>query len=484
MSITSSLNNAMSGLTAVARSASVTSSNVSNALTEGYARRELSLSSQSLGGNGAGVRIDGVGRAVNQAVLADRRLADAEVGNGSVKSGFLSRIETRIGTPDQPHSLSARVAAFESKLIEAASRPDSETRLNSVVTAAQNLTNTINTISADIQQARMDADSSIAQQVDLLNQSLIQVDELNTQILSARSSGQDATALMDQRQVLVDKISEIVPVREVARERGQIALYTTGGAILLEGTPAEIGFAGSGFISADMTQAGGSLSGLTINGMATSSGENGVLGGGQLGALFSVRDDLAVTANTQLDALARDLIARFEAPTTDPTLALGAPGLFTDNGAALNPLDEVGLSGRIEVNALVVPSQGGALWRVRDGLGAAAPGPVGNAAQLNRLTDALTASVVPASGNYIGAARSASGLAADFLSQIAGARQDTESVQAYATARQETLTTLQLADGVDTDQEMQNLLIIEQAYAANARVIRTVDELIQQIIGL
>jgi len=41
-----------------------------------------------------------------------------------------------------------------------------------------------------------------------------------------------------------------------------------------------------------------------------------------------------------------------------------------------------------------------------------------------------------------------------------------------------------MQDGVDTDQEMQTLLIVEQAYAANARVLQTADELIQTLIGL
>ena len=43
---------------------------------------------------------------------------------------------------------------------------------------------------------------------------------------------------------------------------------------------------------------------------------------------------------------------------------------------------------------------------------------------------------------------------------------------------------MQLAQGVDTDAEMQTLLMVEQAYSANARVIKTIDELIQQLIGL
>jgi flagellar hook-associated protein 1 len=44
MSITSALANAVSGLTAASRSAELVSNNVSNAMTEGYGRREIVLS--------------------------------------------------------------------------------------------------------------------------------------------------------------------------------------------------------------------------------------------------------------------------------------------------------------------------------------------------------------------------------------------------------------------------------------------------------
>ena len=56
--------------------------------------------------------------------------------------------------------------------------------------------------------------------------------------------------------------------------------------------------------------------------------------------------------------------------------------------------------------------------------------------------------------------------------------------QSYSAARQTSLTDQQLKDGVDTDAELQNLITIEHAYSANARVIKTVDDLIQQLIGL
>ena len=69
-------------------------------------------------------------------------------------------------------------------------------------------------------------------------------------------------------------------------------------------------------------------------------------------------------------------------------------------------------------------------------------------------------------------------------SQMSGARLSAEAAGAHATARQSALSDLELVEGVDTDAEMQTLLLVEQAFSANARVIRTLDELIQQLIGL
>lgn len=484
MSLSASLANALSGLTATSRRAEVVSSNVANAMTEGYARRELQVSAQSLGGAGAGVRVLGVSRQFDAVVLADRRLADADAGNTAARAAFLTRIETLVGAPGDGGSLSGRIATLESALLTAASRPDSQARLQAVLDAAGSVAGHLAALTDEVQSARMEADGAIALQVRTLNETLGQIGRLNADIAAERASGRDANALMDQRQSLVDRVAEIVPVREVAREHDRIALYTTGGAILLEGTPAEIGFTGTGVITADMTLASGALSGLTINGMAVDSGDEGVLGGGTLGAMFAVRDDLAPETQAAFDAFARDLMERFSDPAVDPTLTAGQPGLFTDRGAAFDPLTEPGLAGRLALNAAADPKQGGELWRLRDGLGAAAPGATGDPGRLTALSGAIEAPRLPASSPLAGAARSAAGLAADVLSGIAGARQRADFRQSYAVARQEAMTELQLGDGVDTDAEMQNLLLIEQAYAANARVIQTIDDLIKTLIGL
>lgn len=293
MSISASLSNALSGLKAASRQAEVISSNVSNALTPGYARRWVELSAESLAGRGAGVRVDGVTREVDQYLVADRRVADAAAANSGLRTAFMNGLEKAIGAPGEDGSLSDQFAALDAAFIEAASRPDSQARLQQIISTASSLSQKFNALSDTIQQSRMTAEDEISNQVEDLSRSLKQIDQLNSDILAQRSAGRDASALMDQRQQAIDHVAEIVPIREVARNGNQVAIYTTGGAALLDGNPAVIGFNPVSTITADMTKASGALSGLTVNGRQIDTSEGGPLGGGTLGAQFAIRDEMA-----------------------------------------------------------------------------------------------------------------------------------------------------------------------------------------------
>ena len=485
MSISGALFNALSGFTAASRAAELVASNVANAMTEGYGTRTLELSSRTVGLSGYGVFVDGVVRSVDEGLIEDRRLAGAGVGYGETKAGYLAKMEQVIGTPDQPGSLAGRLANLEKTLIEASSNPSSEARLTNVLYAAQGIAESLNTASDEIQTLRMDADRDIATQVEALNTGLKAVQNINYAIQESLARGKDPSSLMDLRQQNIDKISSIVPLRQVPRANGQVALFTPGGAILLDGRPAVLGFTRTPLIVPEMTQDSGALSGLTINGNAIqTSGDRSPIKGGSLAALFAVRDELAVTSQSQLDAVARDLVERFQASSLDATRASGDPGLFTDAGSAFSSTDEVALSARLQVNSRVDPAQGGAIWRLRDGLGAAAPGDVGNGSLLADLTSALTTPRAPASGSFSGAERSANGLAAEFLSLIGSDRLNAEAELSFSSSRHETLKLMEAETGVDTDAEMQKLLLIEQAYAANAKVMTTADEMLQLLMQL
>lgn len=481
MSISSSLSNALSGLNAASRAASLVSSNVANAMTEGYARRELSLSSRQLGG----VLVDGVVRVVDEAIIADRQLADAALGNDTARSAFYADLDRVLGSVDDPLSLPSRISSLDAAFVEAASRPDSQARLQGLFDAAVSAAEGFERASDGIQSIRMNAEATIATEVSRLNNGLSNVAEINEQILRAKAAGRDVSALLDQRQVAIDSISDIVPIRAIERENGTVGLISTSGAVLLDVNPAEIGFEQRGIITPDMTLASGALSGLTINGVEiATSGQNSPLSGGTLAAAFEVRDELAPRAQSRLDAVARDFVERFQDPAVDATLAPGAAGLFTDTGLPFDPSNEVGLAGRIEVNALVDPSRGGALWRLRDGLGATMEGPVGENGLLVQLGNALGALRTPASGDLSTGARSSAALAGDLLSLASVDRQSAELRLSFSTARQESLREIELSNGVNTDQELQKLLLIEQAYAANARVITTASEMIDTLLRI
>ena len=485
MSITSALAGALTGLSATSRQAEILSSNVANATTPGYARREVGLSSAVLAGTGQGVQIIGVTRDVDRHLLGERRIAEAGSGDRDVRAGFMTRLEQALGTPDNPGSLAARLAAFDGALIEAAGRPESQTRLLSVATTARSLVDGMAAVSDNIQAARATADRQIGEEVVKLNATLGQLHELNVELRSFTGAGRDVSALLDERQRLIDQVAAIVPVREIPRDLNQIALFTVGGAPLLEGSAAVVGFSPTHTITPEMTQALGGLSGITINGRPyDTAGSASPILGGTLGALFAVRDELAVTAQGKLDAVARDLVERFSAAGVDPTLAPGAPGLFTDAGLAFDPLDEIGLSSRLQLNALADPAQGGALYRLRDGLGAVTEGPPGNGTILRALHDALTGPRALSSTAFTAGNRSFATLTGDLLSDTSARRLSAQSEQSFAAAKLTALGDLEAQNGIDTDREMQELLVIEKNYAANAKVIQAAADMIDILIRL
>ncbi len=484
MSIGGTLSSALSGLTASAKAAELVSSNIANATTPGYARREIQLTARTVGTQGQGVLVVGVRRSVDLPLLGDRRLSQSTAGDADTRAVFLRRLEQTIGTPDQAFSLNGRVAALEAALTEAGSHPESEPRLSAVLGTAKALASQIGAASRDVQSARTVANAEIKNNVDQLNTALERLVKLNVQVRRGSGLGQDTAAFQDQRQQVVDQIAKILPIREVQQNDGSISLYTPRGAVLLDGIPAVFGFNGSTSVNPYVTNGTG-LSGLTLNGKPiATSGEKSVILGGTLGANFAVRDELAVTAQAQLDALARDLVERFSDPGVDATREPGDPGLFTDAGATFDPVTEVGLSQRLRLNAAADPAQGGALWRLREGLGATTPGPVGATALLTTLRATLTGQREPASGGFMAGQRSFSTFTSDLLSAAATGRLSADGEAAYARTRLETFESIEAQNGVDTDQEMQALLQIEQAYAANAKVIQMAGEMIQRLLDI
>jgi flagellar hook-associated protein 1 len=482
MSLSHSLASALTGLNASSKAAEIVAANISNASTPGYARRDVIVTAQTVGSRSGGVEIVGIDRFVNSVAIADRRIATAAAGAGSTTAQFFKSVETKLGLPTQPGSLSSRLDALEAALISASASPQSTAQLDRVLSSAQDLVSHARSVSDHIQTERMLADQAIAKDVQHLNDTLTRIAEINSLVLKAQGQS-DTAALQDQRAALIEEIAAIVPIREIQKPGGTVALYTAGGAVLLDRMPARLGFEAAGVIVAGMTIANGSLSGLTLNGRPVlATGEGATLGGGRLGANMTLRDQDAPTAQAMLDATFRNIMERLEG--IDPSLLPGNAGLITDNGQPFDPLTEVGLSARLAINSAVDPSQGGELWRLRSGIGASIPGPVGDASFLNAMAAALQDVAPTAPGPLPPGNRSAAQHLSGLVSALSTHRLSHESRAGFATAQEHALRQIEAEGGVNLDREMQTLLLIERAYGANAKVIETVDRMLDALMRI
>ena len=482
MTIANAISSTLSGLSARSREAGVVSSNIANATTPGYARRDVELSS---GAHGT-VRIDAVRRAEDTRLSGELRMSEASRAGAEVSRDSLRRIERAFGAPDQPGSLGARMARLEATLTDAASDPSSEARLRAVSEALVDLTDGIRAASDAIRDARTGAEAGIEKDTRAVEEGLRRVAGLNVEIARGRALGRDVTALEDRRRAEIDTLAQSVPVKAYERQDGMMSLVAEGGVMLLESSrPAEIAFDAAGLVTPAMT-VGAPLDTVRVRGEATDPATpGGRLSGGTLGAHVALRDRTLPELQSRLDAFAADLAARLgpDGPTgaggPDPTLAPGDAGLLTDFGAAVAAAPAAGLAGRLEVNQAARTDP----WRLRDGIAAPGPGRAGDSSLLRGLAAALSEPTAPPAG-FAPGSRNPSELLADVVSGVASSRLGAEALGARHSAMAETLRQEERVGGVDTDVELQRLMEIERGYAASARVLQAVDEMLGRILEI
>lgn len=486
MGITKAIGNAFTGMNASARAAEIAARNIANASVAGYTAKRLALSHQVFGGQGGGVRVDGVTRAGDMLTTSARMRAEGGSQKALVEADTLRRLSDLLLDPAGEDSLQSRYQKLEAALIKLADTPESAVNQKTVATAASGVARKLNILSTEVVRVRADVDAEIARQVGEVNDAMRRIEGLNREIESTVAAGRDASSLEDERQRQVDRINQIVPIRATPQAGGGALLTSAGGAVLMDGQSFPLSFTPSTVMNASDT-----LGGLTQLGRDVTPPASTLLGGGSLEALFRARDELAPQKAAELDALAADLVGRFQELdgwSADPG-GTGAPtltGLFTDAGAPFDPaVDDTGLAGRIRLNAGFDPDAGGDPAKLVDGdiLGGLehATGP-GYAAALR---DAMAATRMQDAA--IGAAKPRSAI--DAVTEVS-ARAEAEAAQAEEEAAYSFGTASALRDtelegqAVDTDAELSALLAIERAYAANARVLQAADDMLQRLLEI
>jgi len=453
VSITQAINAARTGLQISGLRAELVATNVANASTPGYVRRSLDVSELIAGDQSGGVRSDGISRHSDDTITAQRRNITSDQASASVLSSTWQSLSFKLGDTADGPGLFNTITKFEDALADAATTPESTIGLTDVLSTSQAVATEFANLSNHTTSLRSEADSEIAVGVDRVNAALDRIVSLNQDIAKAGINSSETASLFDERDRVVDTIAEYLPIQTIQRDNGTIDVVTQEGVTLVSDSARKIEFERSFVFDPGVSLESGDLSGLKVGDIDITPGASsfGAVSSGMFGALFQLRDRDLPEFSSQLDALASDLVSRMGDDSLDATKTPGDPGLFVDAGTA----GTVGSAARLQVNAVVDPSQGGSIWRLRDGLGATAEGPPGNSDILNGLLGAVTAQGSVNAGQIQGQYTTV-GMAAE-LSSLTGYRQ--VSLDALNSSTQTQLNILSEAElsqtGVDIDDQMQ-----------------------------
>lgn len=466
MSISNAFNISNTGLAATSQWAETVSSNIANADRPGYGRRSLDFATTGTGG----VVTTGMVREADEALVGMYR---EEVGRLSRQDAIASGLTTytaSLGEVDGATTPAARLTELQASLDLLFNEPSDVSAQRGAVQAAQSVAGGLNDLSAGLNRAARDTRSVVQADVTKLNGVLAEVADLNRRVELTEPGTLPRTVIEDEMAQALDGLSELMSFRTDVQSSGRVDLYTDGGARLVEGDRAlEVQF--------DATAGSLSVSGVDITPPSVRGSKGGTIAGG-----LELLNEVLPRMQLQLDEYARALVQNFE--SQDASLAPGEAGLFTDAGGPLDLGATTGLAGRIAVNDAVVPEEGGMLWRIRDGMGAGTPGTASDPSQVGAFIDGLEArqnyDVATGLPSDISLGDYAASMMAQQKTTLANAQETRDGLAASAAA----LESAKLgAQGVNVDDELQQLIRIEQSYAANSRVLTTLSEMLDTLLN-
>ena len=480
MSLSSALSIAQSALLATSKQTSVVSRNVADASNPDYTRRIAVVTSTAPGARSVEIQ-----RTANDLLFRQNLSALSAWSGQSALYNGMDQLDLSVNGVDNASSPSTAIANLQKALQLYATTPSNQNLGTSVIDAAKQVVNSLNSGTKAIQDFRTQADSQIATAVDDLNSLLGQFQDANTAVISGTRSGTDVSDALDQRDALLKKISEYVPVSTFTRGDNDMVITTKDGSTLFETVPRSVTFAPSAGYSA-----GTPGNTVYIDNVPVSAGTgDNATADGKLAGLLKLRDGVASTMQSQLDEIARGLVTAFaETAPSQPNAA----GLFTWSGAPAIPAAGTlvdGLAGSISVNAAFDPSASGNPALLRDGgaNGAAYVVNTGGASYSDLLISYGNKLDQPMAFDTSAGITVSSGLsdyAANAIGWFEGVRQqastNADSKQALAARTAEALSN---DTGVNVDQEMSLLLDLEHTYQASAHMMKTVSDMLDALMS-
>ena len=464
MSLTTALSVATTGLRANGVQSDLVARNIANASTEGYTRKEASLITRN-----GGVFVESISRDVDSLLdRLDRSNISAVARAETLASGLKSYTDM-LGQPDDATSPSAGLSQLYSSFITLTGTAYSGAAQLGVLDSAQRVAGQISSLSVTVNELGREVDLNIRYDVSDMNERLVRIGQINARLLQAGGNGVEGAELQDELGRLLDDIAGYMDIQVDSYADGAVNVYTSGGTELVRGR----NVATIAYDSNAMTLMAGDLE--------ITPGKAGARGfsTGSLAGLFELATTSIPQISNELNEMASLMIERFTA--ADPTLSAGEFGLFADAAVLAGGAGGAGVAGRLIVNPKLLPAEGGDPSLLVKGLGTATTLPEGSITLVQNMMKAVDER--PASATLLGDNLSlqdfANSLVANQQQQRVAAERSSEATRVAAATISASRQNLQ---GVNVDDELQKLLVIEQSFAANAKVLTSVQLMLDSLM--
>lgn len=436
---------ASSGARAAKAALDVTANNIANASSEGYVRRsvtvtELGVNSVSTSPteiNLAGVRVASVVRNADTFRQSEVRRTGADAARADAEVQGLENIESAV----EQTGVYDSIVNFEASLQQLVSDPSDGALRASVVEQARTMAETFNITASSLEAVgdglRFEAESG----VDTVNGITAELARVNLRLARSSDASSDQTALLDQRDLLLQNLSNQVGISTSFGTNGvvTVTLGNSSGPTLVTG--------GTGSTLAMTTASDGTIA-FTLDNAAASVDSGALAGKSQ--ALTQL-----ATTSSQLDTLAAKIIDTVNTAQASGADLNGATGtaLFSGTGAA---------------NMTMIATGGDAVATAASGSAAGSRDATNLAAMREALTAADPADDMNTLLFGISSAVAARTVTRDALDSIASSAK----------------VALQAQAGVDLDEEAVHLVRFQQAFQASGRVMQVASDLFDTILSI
>lgn len=449
-SLNTSLATALSGLMAEQGALEATTSNVANVNTPGYSRQVPVMVTrdpvvQDHLTFGTGVKLERL-ESVRDAILESQIQQETQT-QGQLGALVSALSETQTNFTSTSGDIGTAISKFFDSVNQLSTSPADLSLRQNLLTAAGNVATAFNVASNRLTSQRTSLDASAQQTVGQINQLTKQIAQLNQQISGLENVGESPGTFIDQRTQLIDQLSSLIDVSVIPTDN-TITLTTSSGTALVAGQQ-------SFQLSTQLDSSG--VQHIFSQGTDIASR----IVSGQLGGLLEVRDQQIPGIQSQLDTLAAGLANAVNQVQAGGFDLNGNPGV-----TLFNPPPASGAASSISV-AITDPAL----------LAASSDGTAGNNGNAEALYGLRNQAIVNGE------------TPTDYYSNIVFT---VGNASANASAEQSAsdLVLQQLNDqrasvsGVSLDQEAANLMRYQQAYAASAQVISSINSMMQTVINM